>query len=150
VFSGFHLPLGAVREPRKRARPARSWSLPRGALLKLSAALLVLAGVVAANLFVLGVVHVEEPRTVLTPARVAQLSPLLLEGQLVDGGRRFEGVVARPIWKRMALRERQLAADKLAQALKAQGIEHAEVLAYKTRAIGIEYGSVVFVEDVRP
>ena len=152
AFAGFQLPLGAAgaREAKKPKRRARTWSLPRSTLLRTAAACLLLAVVVCANLYALGVLRVTPAPEVLSTERVAKLSPLLLEGQLTDGGRRFAGTVARPTWNRMPARERKVAAETFAQALKAQGIDHGEVLAYKTRVIQVDYGSVVFVEEPSP
>ena len=77
------------------------------------------------------------------------LSPLLLEGRLTQHGKRFEALVARPSWQQLSPRQRQDLAGRLADALKKQGIEHAEVMAYKTPVIQVSFGSVVFVEGAR-
>jgi hypothetical protein len=95
---------------------------------------------------VFGVVQLERPPEVLSADRLRDLSPLLINGRLTAGGKHFAGLVARPSWNRLTKRQRQDAAESLAQALKAQGIDHAEVNAYKARAIQVDFGSVVFVD----
>lgn len=149
AYPAFQLPLGgqAARTPKKSRRAARSWSLPAEAWVRLGGAGLLLAIVVVANLFAFGVLRTDAPVTVLTAERVTQLWPLLLDGRLSANGKHFEGTVARPVWNRMPARERRSAAETFAQALKAQGVDHAEVLAYKTRVVQIDFGSVVFVDD---
>jgi hypothetical protein len=54
--------------------------------------------------------------------------------------------VSRPTWMKLTLRERAEAAAQIAGELRRRGIEHAELLAYSSRAIQIDYGSVVYLE----
>ena len=102
-----------------------------------------------ANLFTTGVVHLQEPPVVLMPAELHSLSALLLQGKLSAKRTRFEGSVSRPAWRRLPAAERRAAAQALAVNLERQGIHHAQVYAYKTRAIEVEFGGVVYVDDAK-
>jgi hypothetical protein len=152
VFPDFHQPIGANgeqgRAKKKTAkRASKPWIGAGSSVLRLSAAAVLVLGALAANLYAFGFMQLGRPPEVLGPERVQALSPLLLTGRLTQRGKRFVGTIARPTWNRMTKRQRQDAAETLARALAAQGIDHAEVLAYQTRAIQVDFGSVVFVED---
>jgi hypothetical protein len=149
VFPDFHRPIGAAAESRgaaKKAKRSKAWGVSGSNLVRFVAAALLVVVALSANLFVSGVLQLERPPEVLTAERLRDLSPLLINGRLTADGKHFAGLVARPSWNRMTPRQRQDAADSLAQALKAQGIDHAEVNAYKIRAIQVDFGSVVFVD----
>ena len=62
-------------------------------------------------------------------------------------GKRMQGLVSRPAWRKLSARERLDAAEAIAGKLRERGIEHAELLAYKSRAIEIDFGAVVYVDD---
>jgi hypothetical protein len=157
VFNDFHRPL-AGRAGNGRATGARKLAKPvkkeiaapaSGRGLKLMAAALFLVMAVVANLITTGILRFDHPPRPLDAERLHALSPLLQSAKLSADGKHLSGAVARPSWRRLSPRERQDAAHKLADALKAQGIDHAEVLAYKSRAIQVDYGSVVYVDDAK-
>ena len=81
------------------------------------------------------------------PAVLAILGDATINGRLSADGKRLSGKVSRPSWQKLTPRERSLAAHELAKELKRRGIEHAELLAYRGRAIQIDFGSVVYVDD---
>jgi hypothetical protein len=154
AFPNFHRPLASSSDGRSPVprRPAKSVSAAqsgRVSWLRFGAAGLFVLLALGANLFTSGVIHVQQPAQVLTRDRLHDLSPLLIHGKLTQDGKRFEGGVARPAWFALSARERQDAAQVLAQRLKAKGVEHAQVLAYKDRAIQVEFGSVVFIDAAR-
>jgi hypothetical protein len=152
VFTDFQRPLAGVpggerASAKKAKRVAKSWGIGSTSVVRFAAACGLVLAALAGNLFVFGVVQLDRPPEVLSSDRVKDLSPLLLNARLTEGGKHLLGLVARPQWKRMTPRQRQTAAENFARALKARGIERADVLAYKARAIQVEFGSVVFVDD---
>jgi hypothetical protein len=149
VFPDFHRPIGAAAESgraAKKAKRGKDWGLSGSSLVRFVAAALFVLAALGANLYTFGVVQLERPPEMLSADRLRDLSPLLINGRLTAGGKHFAGLVARPSWNRLTPRQRETAAESLAQALKAQGIDHAEVNAYKARAIQVDFGSVVFVD----
>lgn len=156
VFADFHRPLAGTAPGKSPAPAAKKGKRPgpqptgtASSVLRLAAACAFVVGVAAVNLYVLGFVQFESQPVALAPENLQALSPLLINGRLSEGGRRFQGLISRPNWHKLSPRERQEAAAKLAASLKAQGIDHAEVLAYKSRAIQVNYGSVVYVDDAK-
>jgi hypothetical protein len=156
VFPNFHQALGGSSPDTRAASTAKAAaraSKPRPVgntnVLRLAGASLLALLSISAALYASGLVQLEQPPEVLAAPRLQGLSPLLLQGRLTQHGTRFEGAIARPSWVRLSPRQRLEAADSLAQALKMQGVEHAEVLAYKTPVIQVSFGSVVFVDGAR-
>ena len=156
VFPNFHRPLGGGNQdarvpsaPKPTPRSNKPRTVGNTSVLRLAGASLLALLSVGAALYASGVIELEKPPEVLSAPRLQDLSPLLLQGRLTQHGTRFEGSVARPIWQRLNQRERLDTAERFAQALKAQGIEHAEVVAYKTPIIQVSFGSVVFVDAPR-
>jgi hypothetical protein len=98
-------------------------------------------------LFTTGVVRLREPPLVLAPDELHALSPLLLRGTLDQKRSRFEGLLSRPKWSHLPLRERRNAASLFAKNLEQRGIHHGRVLAYKSRAMEVDFGGVNFVDD---
>jgi hypothetical protein len=150
VFPDFHQPIGGGAETgraKKAKRASKPWFGAGSSFVRLGAAAAFVLVALVANLYAFGFMQLERPPEVLSVERVQALSPLLLNGRLTRGGKHFVGMIARPSWNRMTARQRQDAAETLARALSAQGIDHAEVLAYQTRAIQVDFGSVVFVDD---
>ncbi|HEX4354275.1 MAG TPA: hypothetical protein VHZ95_15205, partial [Polyangiales bacterium] len=94
-----------------------------------------------------GIVRLREPPIVLAPDELRGLSPLLLRGTIDLKQSRFEGLLLRPTWVRLAPRERRNAASAFAKNLEQRGIHHGRVLAYKSRAIEADFGGVTFVDD---
>jgi hypothetical protein len=162
VFSDFHKPLAGSAAPPKatpslepkkaRSQPAaRATARPKAAppskLPRYLAAGLFALGALAANLYVTDVVRFREPPRGLAQDVLRGLSPLLITARLSADGKRLSGSVSRPTWVKLSARERNQAAEHMADELKRRGIDHAELLAYKARAIQIDYGSVVYVDD---
>jgi hypothetical protein len=159
VFSNFRkpreLPGAATATQTQAKKPTRPKAASKAratggiGLFGFAAAALFLLVALGANLFTTGVVRLQEAPEVLMPAELHALSGLLLQGKLSAKRTRFEGWVARPAWQRMPAVERRSAAQALAANLERQGIHHAHVYAYKTRAIEVEFGGVVYVDDAR-
>jgi hypothetical protein len=110
--------------------------------------LFVLVGL-GANLFAMGVVSLHEPPVPLAQPELAKLSPLLVQGKLSAKGARFDGLLSRRAWQALAPGERRAAAQLLAKNLEQLGIHHAQVFAYQTRAIEVEFGGVAYVDDAK-
>jgi hypothetical protein len=157
VFSDFHRPLAGTassaraapaRKPTKRVerKPAAGADSSR---LRLVAAAVFALSAVGANLYITGVVRFDQAPKALPAFELRELSRFLLNGRVTSDGKRFMGLLSRPAWRSLSPRERTDEAVHFAQALKRHGIEHAEVLAYKARAIQVEYGTVVYVDDAR-
>ena len=154
VFNDFHRPLAgsapAVRPaPSKRAKK-RAAAHPKSKSahwLRYGAVGVFLLGAIGANLYAMGIAPLKPAPHALESSALQQLSPLLLEGQLSHDGKRFTGSVSRPAWQKLSPRERTEEAMRLASLFKSRGVDHAELLAYKTRAIQIDYGSVVYVDN---
>ena len=156
VFPNFHRPLGGGSQearpaatPRTSARATKQAKSDNRPWLRLAGASLLALVSIGAAVYTSGLVQLEQPPEVWSAPRLQALSPLLLEGRLTQHGKRFEALVARPSWQQLSPRQRQDLAGRLADALKKQGIEHAEVMAYKTPVIQVSFGSVVFVEGAR-
>jgi hypothetical protein len=156
VFTDFHRPLaGTASRPaaaKKSARRPERTPAPAAAdngRLRLMAAGFFALVALAANLWVTGVVKIDQAPQAVSDVELKSLSPLLVNGRVTRDGKRFMGLVSRPAWYRMSPRQRNDEAVRFAAALKRRGIEHAEVLAYETRALQIEYGTVVYVDDAR-
>ncbi|MET0390482.1 MAG: hypothetical protein ABW321_31205 [Polyangiales bacterium] len=158
VFADFHRPLAGSAPPRaisapatKRAQPSRepqrTAAAPESPWLRFGAACVFVLAALGANLYVMGVLRFDQRPEVLPHTELLQLSPLLQTGQVTPDGKRFSGSLARPAWHRLTPRERTAEAVRFAAALKRRGIDHAEVLAYKTRALQVDYGTVVYVDD---
>ncbi|HET8934781.1 MAG TPA: hypothetical protein VFN67_15130 [Polyangiales bacterium] len=161
VFNDFHKPLAGSAAPAKAVveskKPQRSQPVaqPRAAaapavdraLWRYVAAGIFAVGALGANLFVTGTVRLREPPQALTQAKLLELSPLLVNGRLSSDGKNLSGSLSRRNWVKLTPRQRTEAADAIASELKRRGIDHAELLAYKSRAIQIDYGSVVYVDD---
>lgn len=153
VFNDFHRPLvgsapAARVVPSKRAKK-RAAAHPESkhfASLRFAAVAVFLLAVVGANLYATGVVELKPRPQVMKPLELQELSPLLVDGQLTRDGKRFTGTLSRPRWQKLSARERTMEAARLAEAFKQRGVDHAEVLAYKGRAIEIDYGAVVYVD----
>ena len=152
VFPDFHRSIGAQPvEPRSapgKTTNRRATVRVGGAVswLRFGVAGAFLLAALAVNLFTTGLVRLDKPPEVLSLERLQDLSPLLIGGRVTEGGKRFVGSMSRPKWRPLNARQRQNAASELAQALKARGIERADILAYKDPAIRVEFGSVVFVD----
>jgi hypothetical protein len=161
VFSDFHRPLvghaaataaraaAPAKKPPKRAEAAQPAVSDESSLWRVAAAAAFALAALGANLYALDYLHWNEPPRPLADTELKQLSPLLLNGQLTQDGKRFSGLLARPEWRRLSPHERVAEAARLATALKQRGIDHAEVLAYKARAMQIDYGTVVYVDDAK-
>jgi hypothetical protein len=158
VFGDFRQPAGAgvpdapstpakrTRAPKPRAKTMRSSG---GSLWKVAVVSLLLVGVVGANLLTSGVVALHRRSRPVPALQLHELSPLLLRGTLNAAGTNFSGLVARPAWRQLAPRARLTAAEDLAKRLLDRGVKHAEILAYKTRAIQIDFGTVTYVDDAK-
>jgi hypothetical protein len=165
VFHDFHKPLAgssgsaprasgsapkASESKRVRSLPAaptkRKSAPPSRAGRYVAAGLFVLAAL-GANLYVTDAVPWRQPPHVLMQATLHAVSPLLVSGRLSADGKRFSGSVSRPSWLKLTPSERGRAAESIASELKRRGIEHAQLMAYKERAIDIDFGTVVYVDD---
>jgi hypothetical protein len=154
VFVDFHRPLAGTapgratpaKKAKRQAAKSASWG---GSVAKLVGASAFVVAVAAANLVATGVISFERAPEVLTRESLQALSPLLINGRLTEGGKHFQGLISRPKWLRLTPRERQDEAGRLAQSLKSKGVDHAEVLAYKARAIQVDFGTVVYVDDAK-
>jgi hypothetical protein len=153
VFPNYQRPLTGVArttrastptKPAKRQAVHGSGGSASWLRVGIASALVLLA--LGANLFTSGFVRLNPTPDVLSKDRLHDLSPLLITGRLTEHGKHFDGLISRPSWVRLAPREREGAADDLARALKLHGVDHADLLAYKTRVIHIDFGSVVFVD----
>ncbi len=85
----------------------------------------------------------------LSHDQLSALSPLLVRGWIkgTDEKRYLDAAVRRSAWQQLDARVRSQRADELAHALKAQGVERAEVAALRGgRVITIEGGVVEFVK----
>jgi hypothetical protein len=102
-----------------------------------------------ANLFATGVLSLHEPLVPLSPPELARLSPLLVQARLSAKGTRLDGLLSRRAWLALSPRERRAAAQLLAKNLEQLGIHHAQVFAYQTRAIEVEFGGVAYVDDAQ-
>jgi hypothetical protein len=142
-------PLALVKKPTRPKRGNQARATGGVGLFGFAAAALFLLVGLGANLFTTGVVRLQEAPEVLMPAELHALSALLLQGKLSAKRTHFEGSLARPAWQRLPVAERRAAAQALAANLERQGIHHAQVYAYKTRAIEVEFGGVVYVDDAK-
>jgi len=91
-----------------------------------------------------GFIKLEERRDV--PAKqLKQISPLVFRSFVTGTGKaqRFEGVMNRPVWRKMTPTERREEAERIAVALRKMGINKAVVLAGNTKVIEINDGLVV-------
>jgi len=156
VFADFHRPLvgsapAARPAPSKRAkkRAAARGNGLRTDWLRFGAASVLVLAALGGNLYVTGVLELKKAPAVVPANELQQLWPLLLDGHLTHDGKRFSGMIARPAWQKLTPRERTDQAVRLAALFKERGIEHAEVVAYKSRAIQIDYGTVVYVDGGR-
>jgi hypothetical protein len=131
------------RAPKTQRRAAAP---PASSLVRMIAASLFLLVVVGANLYVTGVVTLHPAPQALKTVELQALSPLLLTGSVNAAGTHFAGLLSRPLWQRLDARSRVAAAGQLAQRLVKRGVQHAEVLAYKARAIEIKFGTVTYVD----
>lgn len=155
VFADFHRPLvGSASPPKasesKKAKAksaSKRAAAKRSELPRLIAASVFALSALGANLYVTGAVQLREPPKPVAPQVLRSVSPLLLSARLSDDGKRLLGAVSRPNWRKLSPRQRIDAADEIASELRQRGIEHAELLAYKSRAIQIDYGTVVYVDD---
>jgi hypothetical protein len=164
VFNDFHKPLAGsaapVKSPVVEAKKVRSQPVaqPKSKpaqtgdtrLLRYVAAGLFALSALGANLYVTGAVRLREPPKPLTQEALRALSPLLVNGRLSSDGKNLSGSLSRRTWVKLTPRERTQAADAMASELKRRGIDHAQLLAYKDRAIQIDYGAVVYVDDAAP
>ncbi|MEY4581632.1 MAG: hypothetical protein RL701_6335, partial [Pseudomonadota bacterium] len=161
VFSDFHRPLvGAgpasaaraqtpVRKAPKRAEAPQPKAADTATRWRMVAAGVFVLAAVGANLYAMGYLQWSVAPRALEGAELKELSPLLVTGRLTQDGKRFSGLLARPEWLRLSPNERVAEAARLANVFKRRGIDHAEVLAYKARAMQIDYGTVVYVDDAK-
>jgi hypothetical protein len=110
---------------------------------------LFMLGALGANLVTTGVITLKKPAQVVSQSELRGLSPLLLRGSLSADGSRFDGLISRPIWQQLDPKQRRARADQLALRLSKLGVQQARLFAYKTRAIEVESGRVVYVDDAR-
>jgi hypothetical protein len=160
VFPDFRQPAGsgapAARTPApKRARSpkpqakTKTVSASGTSVWKFALVCILLVGVVGANLLTSGTIGLHKPLKPVPTLELHELSPLLLRGTLSAAGTQFSGLVSRPAWRQLPARARLTAADDLAKRLGARGVKHAEILAYKSRAIQIDFGTVTYVDDAK-
>lgn len=152
VFADFHRPLAGSAVAAKpatrkvKAKPAAAKRATSSGARLLAASVFALAALTA-NLYVTGTLRVTDPPRALNAGLLQAVSPLLVSARLSSDGKRLRGRVSRPSWRRLSPRKRIEEAERIASELKQRGIEHAELLAYKNRAIQIDFGSVVYVDD---
>jgi hypothetical protein len=157
VFSNFRKPkeLASVAagssQPAKKAAPKKPSPLPvRGGGHSIAAfvgAGLFMLLALGANLYTTGLITLHKPPQELAQMELRGLSPLLLRGSLSADGTRFHGLISRPLWRQLDAKQRRARADQLAQRLTKLGVRQARLLAYKSRAIEVESGRLVFVDD---
>jgi hypothetical protein len=139
-----------ARRKRKRKRVSDSAQLAperRKAMLKMAAASVVIVLSLAFSLHSAGILEFSSPPAVLTTQQLENISPLLVRGILNEHTKKLDGLVARAVWVRLSKAERRAAAADLATKLKQMGISNANVLAYKTPVIQIEFDTVVFLDE---
>jgi hypothetical protein len=153
VFGNFRR-AGAPATPVPQAQRKAKAKKPKArtevhTLVPLLGAALFLVGAFVANLYATGIVHVHTAPTPLPESQLLSLSPLLLRASLNPEHKQLQGLLSRPAWLRMDARQRQQSAALIADKLKLLGVDHAELYAYKTRAIAIDFGSVVYLDESR-
>ena len=151
VFANFRKPVssGAPAQSGHKGKNKRQKVKDTPALLPAVGAALFLLTTLAANLYVLGVIHFSNPPKLLSQTEAQALSPLLVRASLDPSHKQLSGMLSRKDWLRMAPRERRAKAEELAVKLKSQGVTQAELFAYRTRAIQIDFGSVVYVDETQ-
>jgi len=158
VFANFRKPIAsgppaaAPATTKKHAKAKRERAYTAGgssSVLRFVAAAVLLSLALGANLYTSGVLSFSEAPTNLSSAELHALSPLLLRATLKAKRTHLEGLLSRPAWRRLEPRERRTAAAALAKKLSDLGVLHAEIFAFRTRAIEIDFGTVVYVDDTK-
>jgi hypothetical protein len=139
-------PQELKKTPSKRV-PKKAAKLGIGMNRRLLALLVMLAIILGSGGYLAyrtGLVTLEERRDV--PAKqLKQISPLIFRSFVTGAGKdqRFEGVMNRPVWRKMSPTERREEADRIAGALRKMGIDKGVVFAGNTKVIEINDGLVV-------
>lgn len=142
------LPQPPLMRRKKRKRAAKAVERSSfGAWAKLAAVSLVIVLSASWLLYATGVFQVGTPPSTLSEVQLQRLSPLLLRATLVPRQHRLEGLVSRPAWQSLSKNERRTLASDLAAKLKQKNIANAQILAYKSAVITIEFSTVVFVDE---
>jgi hypothetical protein len=158
VFANFRKPIASsppVAAPPAAKKPARPKTLRMPAIegatstLRVVAAAVLVVVVLTTNLYVSGALRFEEPVISVAAAELHALSPLLVRASMNAKHTRFDGLLSRPAWYRLRPEERRTMAAALAQKLFKLGVRDAVVFAYKTRAIEIHFGTLVYVDDAK-
>jgi hypothetical protein len=141
-------PQPAPPRRKKRKRAARESERPSlGAWAKLAGLALVIVFSAIWLLYSAGAFQLGTPPTTLSSSQLQELSPLLLRATLSPRRHELEGFVSRPGWRSLSKEERRTAAADLAAKLKQKQIPNAQIMAYKSPVITIEFSTVVFVDD---
>lgn len=143
-------PVPAARKKKKRKAAVKETGLDatqRAAWLKVGALALVIVLSGSALLFQSGAVEIGTPLVVLDEAKLHEFSPLLVRGTIDRRQHRLTAWLSRSDWSRLSKQQRQAAAAELSAQLKEKGLQHAQVLAYKSPVMQIEFLTVVNVDE---